>query len=94
LTKATPYGNILLGKRYYGGVKWKEEMKESGELVTDEFEQKLRELIDEVLELRKLWEQRRSEAEERIKTLDAKLAAYQTTLKNHWESINGREQRE
>jgi hypothetical protein len=57
-----------------------------------EFELKLQGLINKVLSERKLWGQRRSEAEERIKTLDAKLAAYQTTLKNHWESINGRKQ--
>jgi hypothetical protein len=56
------------------------------------FELKLQGLINKVLSERKLWEQRRSEAEERIKVLDAKLAAYQTTLKNHWESINGRKQ--
>jgi hypothetical protein len=57
----------------------------------DDFGLKLQGLIDKLLSERKLWEQRRSEAEERIKTLDAKLAAYQTTLKNHWESINGKE---
>jgi len=57
----------------------------------DEFELKLQGLINKVLSERKLWEQRRSEAEERIKALDAKLAAYQITLKNHWESINGKE---
>jgi hypothetical protein len=59
-----------------------------------DFELKLQGLINKVLSERKLWEQRRSEAEERIKTLDAKLVAYQATLKNHWESINGKEQRE
>jgi hypothetical protein len=53
----------------------------------------VKELINKLLEERKLWEQRRSEAEERIKALDARLTAYQTTLKNHWESINGKEQR-
>ena len=53
-----------------------------------DFELKLQRLINKVLGERRLWEQRRSEAVERIKTLDAKLAAYQTTLKNHWESIN------
>lgn len=58
-----------------------------------DFELKLQGLINKVLGERKLWEQRRSEAEERIKTLDAKLAAYQATLKDHWESINGRRQR-
>ena len=55
-----------------------------------DFELKLQGLIDKVTSERKLWEQRRSEAEERIKALDAKFEAYQTTLKNHWESINGR----
>jgi hypothetical protein len=59
-----------------------------------DFELKLQGLINKVLGERKLWERRRSEAEERIKALDARLAAYQTTLKNHWESINGKEQRE
>jgi len=53
----------------------------------------IQKLINKVLSERKLWEQRRSEAEERIKVLDAKLEAYQTTLKNHWESVNGKEQR-
>lgn len=38
---------------------------------------------------RKVWEQRRSEAERQIRKLDAKLAAYQVTLKDYWESING-----
>ncbi len=55
-----------------------------------DFELKLQELMNKVLSERKLWEQRRIEAEERIKVLDAKFEAYQTTLKNHWESINGR----
>jgi hypothetical protein len=59
-----------------------------------DFELKLQELINKVLSERQLWEQRRSEAEERIEALNARLAAYQTTLKNHWESINGKEQRE
>ena len=60
----------------------------------DDFELKLQTLINKVLNERKLWEQRRSEAEERIKTLDAKLAAYQATLKDHWESINRKETKE
>lgn len=54
----------------------------------DDFELKLQRLIDKVLDERKLWEQRRCEAEERIKTLDTKLASYQATLKDYWESIN------
>jgi hypothetical protein len=54
-------------------------MKEPGRTTTDEFEQKLRELIDEVLELRKKWEQRRLEAE---------LTAYQVALKDYWEHLD------
>ena len=54
----------------------------------DDFELKLQKLINKVLGERKLWERRRLEAEERIKTLDARLAAYQATLKDYWESIN------
>ncbi len=51
-------------------------------------EQKLKILIDETLELRRVWEQRRLEAENQVKTLDAKLAAYQTALKDYWEYID------
>ena len=58
-----------------------------------EFETIVQHLIEIALSQRKLWEQRRFEAEERIKILDVKLEAYQTTLKNHWESINGEEQK-
>ena len=54
----------------------------------DQFDQILQELIQKALELRKSWEQRRSEAERQIEVLDTKLAAYQTTLKDYWESIN------
>ena len=54
----------------------------------DQFEQILQELIQKALELRKLWEQRRSEAEKQIEILDTKLAAYQTTLKDYWESTD------
>ena len=68
---------ILLGNRYYGGDKWKDKM-----------EDKLRILIDEAVELRRMWEQRRLEAENQVKALDAKLAAYQTTLKDYWEAID------
>jgi hypothetical protein len=57
-------------------------------MVTDEVEQKLRELINEVLELRKLWEKRRLEAENQIKSLDAKLTAYQVALKDYWEHLD------
>lgn len=60
----------------------------------DNFELKLQGFINKVLDERKLWEQRRSEAEERIKALDTKLAAYQATLKEHWESINWEETKE
>jgi len=51
-------------------------------------EQKLKILIDETLELRRMWEQRRLEAENQVKALDAKLAAYQTALKDYWEYID------
>ncbi len=61
----------------YGGVKWNNDM-----------EQKLKILIDETLELRRAWEQRRLQAENQVKALDAKLAAYQTTLKDYWEAID------
>lgn len=54
----------------------------------NQVELKLQELIQDTLNQRKLWEQRRKEVEQQIQTLDAKLAAYQTTLKNYWESIN------
>ena len=54
-------------------------------------EDKLRELIDEALELRRTWEQRRLEAENQVKALDAKLAAYQTALKDYWEYIDTRD---
>ncbi len=51
-------------------------------------EKTLRELIEETLGLRKMWEQRRLEAENQVKALDAKLAAYQTALKDYWEYID------
>lgn len=51
-------------------------------------EDRLRILIDETLELRRTWEQRRLEAEHQVKALDAKLAAYQTSLKDYWEAID------
>ena len=54
----------------------------------DAFELKLQGMIDNVLSQRQLWEKRRLEAEEQIKILDAKLANYQATLKDYWESIN------
>ncbi len=54
-------------------------------------EDKLRILIGEALELRRMWEQRRLEAENQVKALDAKLAAYQTTLKDYWEYIDAKD---
>ena len=51
-------------------------------------EEELRRLIDEVLELRKTWEQRRLEVENQVKSLDAKLTAYQVALKDYWEYID------
>ena len=51
-------------------------------------EDKLRILIDETLELRRTWEQRRLDAENQVKALDAKLSAYQTAIKDYWESID------
>ena len=52
-------------------------------------EVELQRLIDKVLLQRKVWEQRRSQSERQIKILDAKLAAYQLTLKDYWQSFNG-----
>ena len=63
----------------HGGVKWDNDM-----------EQKLKILIDETMDLRRTWEQRRVEAENQVKALDAKLAAYQTTLKDYWECIDNK----
>ncbi len=54
-------------------------------------EDKVRTLIDEALELRRTWEQRRLEAENQVKALDAKLAAYQTALKDYWEYIDAQD---
>jgi hypothetical protein len=51
-------------------------------------EDKIRILLDETLELRRMWEQRRLEAENQVKALDAKLAAYQTALKDYWEYVD------
>ena len=48
----------------------------------------LQQLIDKTLALRKIWDQRRVEAETQIKSLDAKLAVYQTAIKNYWEHID------
>ncbi len=54
-------------------------------------EDTLRQLIDKTLVLRKNWNQRRTEAENQIKALDAKLAAYQTALKDYWEHIDSKD---
>ncbi len=54
-------------------------------------EDNLRIIIDKTLELRTSWEQRRLEAENQVKTLDAKLAAYQTALKDYWEYIDAQD---
>ena len=51
-------------------------------------EQKLKILIDKTSGLRRVWEQRRLAAENQVKALDAKLAAYQTALKDYWEYID------
>jgi hypothetical protein len=51
-------------------------------------EDKLRILIDETLEHRRMWEQRRLEAENQVKSLDAKLVAYQVALKDYWERLD------
>ena len=56
-------------------------------------EEKLKKLIDETLELRRMWEKRRLEAENQIKTLDAKITAYQATLKDYWEYIDAEERK-
>jgi hypothetical protein len=54
----------------------------------DKTEQELKILIDKALGLRKAWEQRRLEAENQIKSLDAKITAYQIALKDYWENID------
>ena len=54
----------------------------------DEFELKLQGMIDKVFSQRRVWEERRSEAERQIEILDSRLAAYQITLKDYWESID------
>lgn len=51
-------------------------------------EEELKKLIDEILKLRRMWEQRRLEAENQVKALDAKLSAYQTALKDYWEHMD------
>jgi hypothetical protein len=57
-------------------------------MATDDFDENLRSLIDETLELQQMWEQRRLEAENQVKSLDAKLVAYQVALKDYWERLD------
>ncbi len=54
-------------------------------------EEKIKALIDETFALRRTWEQRRLEAENQVKALDAKLAAYQTVLKDYWEYLDAQD---
>ena len=56
-------------------------------------EETLKTLIDETLKLRRMWEQRRLEAENQVKHLDAKLSIYQAALKDYWEYIDTHEQK-
>ena len=56
--------------------------------VSDTVGEEIQTLIDKTFELRKSWEQRRLEAEKQIKSLDAKLAAYQIALRDYWEDID------
>jgi len=73
------YGNILLSKTKEV-IKWK-----------NDIESTLQKLINETLELRRMWNQRYLEAENQIKALDAKLTAYQTALKDCWEHIDSKD---
>ena len=57
-------------------------------------EEKIKKLIDQTLELRRMWDKRRIEAENQVKALDAKLIAYQATLKDYWEYIDMEERKE
>ncbi|MFC1916511.1 hypothetical protein ACFLX1_00020 [Chloroflexota bacterium] len=54
-------------------------------------EEKIKALINETFALRRVWEQRRLEAENQVKSLDAKLAAYQTALKDYWEYVDAQD---
>lgn len=63
-------------------------MKEPDKIIFDKVGEEIRALIDKTFELRKSWEQRRLEAEKQIKSLDAKLKAYQIALKDYWEDID------
>ena len=51
-------------------------------------EEEIQRMIAEILDMRKMWQQRLSESEQQIKMLDSKLTAYQRTLKDYWESID------
>ncbi|MFC2015022.1 hypothetical protein ACFLUP_03420 [Chloroflexota bacterium] len=57
----------------------------------NDLDETLQNLIEKTLDLRKMWNQRRIEAENQIKALDAKLTAYQTALKDCWEHIDQKE---
>ncbi len=61
-------------------------MKETWKTGSKNFDENLRALIDKTLELRRMWEQRRLEAEKQVRALDAKLTAYQVALKDYWEN--------
>lgn len=63
-------------------------MRDSEKEMADNYDENLRMLIDETLELRQRWEQRRLEAENQVKSLDAKLVAYQVALKDYWERLD------
>jgi hypothetical protein len=56
-------------------------------------EEELKKIINKALKLRRMWEQRRLEAENQVKILDAKLAAYQISLKDYWEYIDMKDKR-
>ena len=51
-------------------------------------EEEIQRMITEILDMRKTWQQRLTEAEQQIKMLDSKLSAYQRTLKDYWETID------
>jgi hypothetical protein len=57
-------------------------------LVSDMVGEEIQSLIDKTFEVRRSWEQRRLEAEKQVKSLDAKIAAYQIALKDYWEDID------
>jgi hypothetical protein len=63
-------------------------MNNSDKLISDMVGEEIQSLIDKAYELRKSWELRRLEAEKQVKSLDAKIAAYQIALKDYWEDID------